>query len=127
MSALRSSTTETCQRTGLRSRGLHSPFNQTLHTNFYFSYIQLHSFCAHMCPCVPFLHVPCVTYVGQRTASGIRSLLIPCEFWGLDSGCQAWQQAPLPAELSQCLPAWYFGSNVVLNTSLLQSLVCHEN
>jgi hypothetical protein len=32
--------------------------------------------------------------------SGVGSLLPPCGPHGLSSGCQAWQQAPLPAEPS---------------------------
>ena len=34
------------------------------------------------------------------TCGGVGSLLPPCESQGSDSGCQAWQRVPLPAEPS---------------------------
>ena len=44
------------------------------------------------------------TWVGWGTCHagigivGLGSLLLPCAFQGLNSGCQAWQQVPLPIE-----------------------------
>ena len=29
--------------------------------------------------------------------------LLPCQFWGLNSGCQPWQQVPLPVIDPDCL------------------------
>lgn len=37
--------------------------------------------------------------VRGKLAGGI-SLLLPCEAWGSNSGCQAWWLAPLPTETS---------------------------
>lgn len=35
--------------------------------------------------------------------AGISPVFASCAFWGQNSGCQVWQQAPLTTELSHCL------------------------
>ena len=43
-----------------------------------------------------FTHVCLSTHVEVRGQFvGVGSLLLLCGFWGLNSGCQAWQQVPL--------------------------------
>lgn len=56
-----------------------------------------------VCPCV-WVHVPQHTCTGWKLLVRGSCLLPPCESWGLTSGCQACQQAPLPIGLFSCPP-----------------------
>lgn len=47
--------------------------------------------CVQVCLCV-------FMCVSQRTHVKVGSLLLPCGFQGLESGCQPWLQAPLPTK-----------------------------
>jgi hypothetical protein len=47
-----------------------------------------------VCVCVCTLTLGC-TCKGQSQLCGIDSLLLPCGFKGLNSGCQAWHKSTL--------------------------------
>lgn len=51
------------------------------------------------------------------------SSLIPCEAWSLNSGHQAWGQAPLPAELSLGIVSTFFAvaGEEVCNSSQVEA------
>jgi hypothetical protein len=53
--------------------------------------------CVFVCVCVCMCHHICMEV--RRQLVGVRSLISSCEYPGLNSGHQVWQQAPLPAKL----------------------------
>ena len=58
-----------------------------------------------MCICVSVCACHDMRMQVRGQLAGISSLLPPYELWGLNSGCQAWEQVPLLPELSQ----WHEG------------------
>lgn len=75
----------------------------------YIPYTVVMHFC--FCLCVRAWTFVCVrahnatAYVWRlETALGVRSCILSCWFWGLNSVCRAWQQAPLASEPSPWAP-----------------------
>lgn len=56
----------------------------------------------------------------RRQPVGVGSLFLPCAFPWLNSGCQAWRQAPCPAEPS-LLALWVI---LVWSSGLISSCMC---
>ena len=83
-------------------------------------FIPFKSYC--ICVCASPCAVHALGVRGQRGGAGLY--LFPCGSWRLNSGHQAWQQAPLPAEPS-CQPHPEFTmkkSNPSPNAALLDYL-----
>lgn len=64
---------------------------------FYCIYLFLHT---HTFVCMLMCHSTHVEVRGQF----VGSLLLPCVFWGLNTGHQIWHKEPLPTEASHKTP-----------------------
>jgi len=87
-------------------RHTHTHTCMCTHCIFLHLFIYSLIYCVCVCVCVH-AHV-CVHHDNIDVAAGgqlagINSPLLPCGFWGLNSACQTWQQAPLPRDPS-CQP-----------------------
>lgn len=59
------------------------------------------SLCVSVCVYIEWVCIQSATVctcMDVRGHLGVGSLLLPCGCWGLNAGCQAWQQASLPVE-----------------------------